>query len=128
MKALVLSIITRWGTNYRQAESVYENKDALKLFAMDPLSNELNSSALEHIRDPMFWVQLDTLRDLLLPIDKALKMSESDKGDLGRVVPRWEQIHSHLEKLMESSPDLSDFMKQGGTFLVCVSNSREIFR
>ena len=75
----------------------------------------------------MFWVQLDTLHDLLLPIDKALKMSESDKGDLGRVVPRWDQIHSHLDRLKESSPDLLDFMKQGGTFLAHVSNSKGIF-
>ena len=116
-KALVLSVITRWGTNYRQAESVYENKDALKLFAMDPLSDELNSSAHEYIRDPMFWVQLDTLRELLQPIDKALKMSESNKGDLGRVIPRWEQIHTHLDRVKESSPDLADFMKLGGMFL-----------
>ena len=84
---------------------------------MDPLSNEFNSSALEYIRDPMFWVQLDSLHDLLLPIDKALKMSESDKSDLGHVVPHWEQIHTHLDRLKGFSLDLTDFMKQGGMFL-----------
>ena len=65
----------------------------------------------------MFWVQLDTLHELLQPIDKALKMSESDKGDLGHVIPRWEQIHTHLDLVKESSPDLADFMKPGGMFL-----------
>jgi len=54
---------------------------------MDPLLGELNCSAREYIRDPMFWVQLDALRELLQPIDKALKMSKSDKGDLGHVIP-----------------------------------------
>jgi len=48
---------------------------------MDPLSDELNSSTREYIRNPIFWVQLDTLRELLQPIDKASKMSESDKGE-----------------------------------------------
>lgn len=114
-KALVLSVITRWGTNYRQVESVYNSKDALRLFASNPdYADKLSHQALQYITDPTFWVQLDELRDLLQPIDKHLKKSESDRADLGRVVPRWEQIHTHLNRLKPSSPDLATYMMFDG--------------
>lgn len=114
-KALVLSVITRWGTNYRQAESVYANKDALRLYASRPeFAEKLSSEALQYIMDPMFWAQLDELRDLLQPIDKALKMSESDRANLGRVLPRWDGIHTHLDRIKAKSSDLIEYMKLDG--------------
>lgn len=109
-RALVLFVITRWGTHAKLASSVYNNKDALKAFVRSDLSDKLSEKAAEYIRDPLFWAELDELRDLLYPIDEHLKMSESNKSNLGRVVPRWESIHTHLESFQDGCSDLTNYM------------------
>ena len=75
--------------NYRQAQSVYDNKKALKLYSLESnLSHKISSVILQYIRDLIFWMELDELREILQPIDKALRMSEGDKFNLGRVIPQ----------------------------------------
>lgn len=114
-KALILSVITRWGTHYRQVESVYNNKDALRLYASNPeFIGKISTDALGYIQDPMFWMELDDLWELFHPINKALKESESDRANLGRVVPRWDTIHIHLDQKAQNCSDLKEYLKLNG--------------
>lgn len=129
-KALVLSVITRWGTHAKLAESVYNNKDALRAFVCSDKSNKLNPKAAEYIRDPLFWAELDELRDLLHSIDEQLQMSESNKSNLGRVAPHWEQIHTHLEGFKESCSDLKEYLDPNNKGIISIhyiANLRWIF-
>jgi hypothetical protein len=51
------------------------------------------------IRSYEFWGLLDELIDLLGPIDEAIRMSESGKSNLSKVVERWLDIRSQLSKV-----------------------------
>src|SRR5579859_2016235 len=120
---LILSVITRWGTQFRLVQSVLKSKDALKRYASDygdlPESQRIKQSALDVIRSREFWVQLESIRELLQPLDEHLKMSESGKSHLGQVLLRWMGILEHLEtrRKTDFAVELGDFMSPGnGTF------------
>ena len=99
-QSLILSVITRWGTQFRLLQSVLNSKDALKRYAHEfgdlPAKTRLNQASIDTLRDPQFWRSLEPLRELLLPLDEALRMSESGSSHLGHVLPRWMAIAEHL--------------------------------
>ena len=100
-KSLILSVITRWGTQFRLIQSVINSKDALKRYAHEfgdrPPKKRLNQAAIDILRDPQFWRSLEPLRELLQPLDEALRMSESGSSHLGHVLPRWMAIAQHFK-------------------------------
>jgi len=64
-----------------------------------------------------FWTELEPLRELLQPIDEALKMSESGKSHLGHVLERWLKITKHLNIKKLDFQELEPFMStDNGTF------------
>jgi Protein of unknown function (DUF 659)/hAT family C-terminal dimerisation region len=120
-RSLVLSVITRWGTQYRLLDSVFNNKDALRRYAVTyeqlPTSQRLKQSALDAIMDWDFWSELEPMREFLFPIDEALKMSESGKANIGQVFHSWMDITKHLRDATRQYPDeLEVFMLPEGAF------------
>ena len=98
-KSLCLSVITCWGTQYRLIESVINTKDALRRYVTTyGTKKELPYDASKFIddEDQTFWSALERLRELLQPLDEAVRMSESEKSHLGTVIQRWETIMRHL--------------------------------
>lgn len=120
--ALILSVLTRWGTQYGLVTSVLSNKMALRSFVKEFTrqgrftTRELDLDAFKHINDSGFWERLSLLQELLKPLDEAITMSESNKAHLGKVVPRWASILSHLNTMKDDFPDLQQFLSPEGEF------------
>jgi len=121
-KSLCLSVITRWGTQFRLIASVLNSKEALRRYATshNAVVEKLLPYGAANIIDDQeqrFWPALDRLRELLDPVDEAVRMSESNKSHLGTVIQRWETIARHLNANIRYFPELATFMKpDGGTF------------
>jgi len=96
-RALCLSVITRWGSQYRLVYSVLNSKEALRQYAFEhQYTKDLTDSVISTLLSRPFWENLERLREVLEPITDCITMSESDKSHLGRVMDRWDQIHIHL--------------------------------
>src|SRR5579859_990040 len=71
-QSLVLSVITRWGTQYLLILSVLKNKDAIKRYASEfqshPTSERLKQEALDTIMDWEMWGKLEALHEVLNPL------------------------------------------------------------
>ena len=115
--ALVLSVITRWGSTFRLIVQVLKNKNALRHYCADHSSADLPYDAYDIIQSSTFWMQLEGLRELLEPIDNALKMSECNQSHLGLVFTRWTDIYEHLKWSKKDYPVLDEFLAPNGTFL-----------
>jgi hypothetical protein len=109
--ALVLAVITRWGTQYRLIDSILRSKDALRAYAFEPtrLPSDLKENAITAIKDATFWSNMDLLRDVIEPIDTQIRMAESTKAHLGTVMKRWNTIEDILKTNEEQLPELKEF-------------------
>ena len=76
----------------------------------------LSYNAHDYINSSTFWAQLEPLRELLQPIDEALRMSESNQAHLEKVLDRWAKINTHLIRMKNNFPVLGEFLQQNGTF------------
>jgi hypothetical protein len=82
---------------------------------MDSLKPEDATDTLNKIKplawDQPFWHDLKFDIDVLEPIDKAIKMAESDRSTAGHVVTRWKRIRRAMKaKLSEGAgwhPDIA---------------------
>jgi hypothetical protein len=121
-QALLLSVITRWGTQFLLVSSVLRCKGVLfswlgdKRARMGKQGSKVN--ILEHIiTDHSFWANLSSIEQILRPIHEAQKMSESDRSTLSKVVPRWLKLEAELAQLSKILPDLiGGFTQSGGPF------------
>jgi hypothetical protein len=118
-QALLLSVITRWGTQFLLILSVLRCKGALfswlgdKRAKMGKKGSKVN--ALEKvIIDHTFWANLSSLEQILRPIHEAQKMSESDSSTLSKVVPRWIKLEAELQQLGRLFPLLVGGITQAG--------------
>jgi hypothetical protein len=57
---------------------------------------ELHKLIREILQDDNFGVDLKKLMALLKPIYEAIRMSESTRSDLSKVLKRWTSLHTHL--------------------------------
>ena len=100
-QSLILSVITRWGTQFRLIQSVLRNKNALKCYASDYgdllVTQRIKKSAIDIIGARDFWMQMESIHELLQPLNEELKKLESSKSHLGHVLSRWLGILEHLE-------------------------------
>jgi len=118
LQSLILSVITRWGTQYRLVRSLLKSKDAIKRYALEyqslPATECLKQPALDAITDKDLWIKLEALRELLQPIDERLQMSESGKSHLGHVLHHWKDILKHLRAKGIEHEELASFLSNGG--------------
>lgn len=115
--ALVLSVITRWGTQYKLITSLLKNKDALWDWSCRYGGKERGFKEVEsYISDFEFWGNLDRLEKVLKPIDKVLRQSESQEAHLGLVLERWNEICEVLQQQQQKFPELNEFMSSNGPF------------
>jgi hypothetical protein len=114
-RALCLSVITRWGTQFRLVNSLLNNKEALREYIFK-YAKEVPDEVHFSIMSSQFWLQLETLRELLQPIDEAITASESDKSHLGMVVERWALLRAHFVRMKVDFPALEEFIQPGGGF------------
>jgi hypothetical protein len=118
-QALLLSVITRWGTQLLLVLSVLRSKGALFSWLGDKRAmigkkggkvNILEKIILDH----SFWINLSSLEQILRPIHEAQKMSESDNSTLSKVVPRWMKLEAELQQLSKQYPALIGGITQSG--------------
>ena len=109
--ALVLAVITRWGTQFRLAHWILRSKDALRAYAYEPtrLPTDLRGNAITTIKDPSFWSNLDLLKDILEPLDEQVRMAESTHSHVGTVINRWAIIETTLKAHANQLPELNTF-------------------
>ena len=110
--SFTIACITRWGTHLAMLRSVYRTQLAFQRF-MDSLKPEDMTDTMTKIRplawDQSFWNNLKFIMELLDPIDKAIKMSESDRSTAGHVVARWKRVRRMLKtKLAEMAHEHPD--------------------
>lgn len=101
--ALIVSVITRWGTHAKAIESLYRNKESLRQYAID-VRCDINNRVQEIILNRTFWADLEDMREIISVIYEAQKKSESDKSHLGYVAARWLEIRDHLIGIARRQP------------------------
>ena len=98
--ALTLSVLTRWGTQYRLIDSLLRSQQALFAWASDTNRDTSSGSyILRIIQDPQFWADLRGLKEILRPIHEHQIQSESLHAGVGQVLKRWNSIKAHLQGL-----------------------------
>lgn len=111
--SFTLSVITRWGTQTAMIKSVRRAYPALLKYATllpDDASKDIRD-VIPAIEDGRFWVDLDFIFDLLEPIDKAIKKSESDSATLQYVVLMWKDCFRHLQRMLTHHPEIVDYQQ-----------------
>ena len=120
--ALLLAVITRWGTQLMLVTSILQCKSALFAWVGDPKAQmgakKGENSLSSIITDHTFWTDLSSIEQIIRPIHNAQKMSESDGSVLSKVVPRWLKLEVELRQLTNVYPTLmGEFMSPGGPFV-----------
>ena len=98
--AMILAVVTRWGTELGLYDGLARSKEALQTYAFRWNSAEdLSQNIIEIILSQEFWNNLTTIREILTSINIHLKASESNKSTIGKILPRWDAICTHLEQM-----------------------------
>ena len=110
--SFTIACITSWGTHLAMLRSVYRTQLAFQRF-MDSVKREDMTDTLTKTKpltwDQSFWNNLKFIMELLDPIDKAIKMSESNRSTAGHVVTRWKRVRRTLKtKLAEMTHEHPD--------------------
>lgn len=112
-RALILSVLTRWGTQYYLCKSLLDNREALRVWALradTAMGKPGTSLQKDCILSDDFWGKLDKLCVALEPIHKEQKKSEATEATLGDVVPRWLRIKQELQQNVPLIPALEEFI------------------
>jgi hypothetical protein len=112
--SFTIAYVTRWGTHLAMLRSVYKTQLAFQRF-VDSLKPEDTTDTLAKIKplawDQNFWINVDFIIGLLDPIDKAIKMSESDRSTAGHVMTRWKTVRrtmkAKLSEMAHLHPDIA---------------------
>ena len=99
-RALTLSVLTRWGTQFLLINSITRSQEALGRWAIDPsIDRNAGYKVIEIIQRPEFWADLNHPKTIFEPAHQAQVMSKSLDSHLGLVYTRWTMIKSHLDGL-----------------------------
>jgi len=101
--ALVLAVITCWGTQARGIESIYKNEEAFKAYVLDD-HTQLDHKVSQVLCSRDFWNNIEELCDIILPIHKVQVQSEFTNAHLGLIVSRWLTIRDYLELIVDLQP------------------------
>jgi Protein of unknown function (DUF 659) len=101
-RALKMANSTRWGTHFKEFESIIENKQALRRWAIDQrvdfTTSDTSRAISKNILDPLFFVSLEELKSIIEPIHNALIESEGENAHLSLVRGRWAKLYLHFKK------------------------------
>lgn len=112
-KSLLSAIITRWGSQYTMLQSIKRSEAALSKFARRE-DIDLGATLKAVLEDDLFWIYLGRLIQIIKPLHEAIKMSESVKSDMSKVLQRWLNINRHLlacQPLQPFSEDIEAFSR-----------------
>jgi hypothetical protein len=119
-RAFVLSVITRWGTQYGLVLSVLKNKQALFSWVADAQAQTGKKKGTNTLRliilDSEFWNKLEEVAVIIKPIHDAQKMSESNSATLAHVVPWWLKLEQKLKAYTEVYLYLKPILAPSGVF------------
>ena len=118
--AIVLSVMTRWGTQYDLFASLKRSKDALRAYASDPRASMIvkKVNIKDWLLSSTFWNRVEDMLEVLTPLHEAQKSSEADNAHLGHVSDRWLTIKLQLQQLYDRGTfsDLHDVVKHDGVW------------
>jgi hypothetical protein len=99
--ALVLLVLTRWGSHLSCFQSLQKSKIALEQTLMDPdIRKKINNTVRNFVLSEDFWDMLNIIIKFLEPMVATLKLFESDKSTLSTV-------YFHFKKLMHRVSEIS---------------------
>ncbi|KAN0072862.1 Ribonuclease H-like domain containing protein [Elaphomyces granulatus] len=107
-KAFIISVITRWGSNFGMIHSLLRTKTALQRYALDSRANfpvkpnQPDGDLIRLILSHDFWRDVEIVHQVLQPVHEVQKKSESSKSHLGHVIARWNSIRTKWLTMRES--------------------------
>lgn len=119
-RALIASVISRWGTQYDLLSSVNELKESLITWAATITAKDDKAKTIEIIgiiQDITFWNILNDLCKVFKPLHIAQKKSEASNASIIEVIPRWlllenemrtAALYTHLHE------DIKAYFTEGG--------------
>ena len=115
--AIILLIITHWGSQYNLIKLLTRSKDALKAYAVNSCSSltkdKINLSSL--LLDKRFWIEVKELEEVLRPVHEAQLSSEDDKAHLSHVTKQWLEMKEALTTMYQrGASDLYNIIKPDG--------------
>lgn len=102
---LKLPVVTRWGSEAASLKSLIINKQYLKQVAISNKSiNLLSKESVTSILDnTTFWVQVETMYNLLKPVANWISILESETCNVSTVVVAFNEIQEVFAKQIQSS-------------------------
>lgn len=108
--ALVLPVLTRWGTHLGCLQSLKKTKIALEQTLMDSdIRKKMDSTVRNFVLSEDFWEMLDTIIKFLEPMVVALKLFESDASTLSTVYFQFKRL---MNQVSEFSCNFSNNIQQ----------------
>ncbi|CAB5392228.1 unnamed protein product, partial [Rhizophagus irregularis] len=108
--ALVLPILTRWGTHLSCFQSLLKSKIALEQVLMDSeIRQKINRKVRNNVLSEEFWEMANLITKFLEPMVVALKLFESDSSTLSTVYSNFKKL---MIKVSEISCNFSDNIQQ----------------
>ncbi|THV67714.1 hypothetical protein D6D28_07277 [Aureobasidium pullulans] len=113
LRAFALAVVTRWGTQYSVVDALIENKALLQSVSgqLAFFTSETGQRVLNLINDEGFWLRLEHLHSLLIPIHNAQVASESDRSTVAMVIPRWKDLQSDINDI-EQLPFKAEILRR----------------
>lgn len=105
--ALKLPVQTRWGSIVHCLDSLDQNKQAMKILAVEEEAQEIlkKHPVIKKIAlDETFWDKVKGFLQLLKPIATAITSVESDKPKISQVVSVFRKLELHFEETLPQSP------------------------
>lgn len=109
--ALISSVMTRWGTQFRVLMSLSNNMRALQYYTTDA-EIKMDRSIITDLQDNTFWNNLGDLLRIIQPLHEAQKELEASGSHIGLVAARWIRIQEGLRalRLVNFKDDLQLFV------------------
>ncbi|KAJ6041452.1 uncharacterized protein N7446_010660 [Penicillium canescens] len=111
-KALIASVITRWGTQYNMLSSLHDCQEAICKWtlATPAASTTRGREIVRTANSHSFWWQLKELIKILKPLHIAQKESEARNSSIMEVTQRWLYLHESLRTLASQTSLKDDFL------------------
>ncbi|CAG8530578.1 4833_t:CDS:2 [Gigaspora margarita] len=104
--ALVLLVLTRWGTHFECFQSLQKSQIAIEQTLMDSrICQTMDSGLRFYVLQDEFWENLKLVTNILKPIVVTLKLFESNESTLSSIYSNFRKMISFLQEI---SSDFSD--------------------